>query len=244
MLKSIQDPELAPIYEGLPDIGYDNFCHQFLANVIFLGIIDPSANTVTLLQSEWGSLPSRTFKTGSTVTPFRKLLSLLQNMCVNCVYSRLVRALLFEKSGFFVNPARVSPDVLISDFGRLKIKEPSSVAVCLMTGIITDCSIISEGVTGGPDNEKTVHKVSIAPFRQDFRRDTTMWGKILYFDNLSCAISTEGMSFTTKPRTISAPVFSSGMFFGSVLEAVAIFPMLYLQDCPLPELPKKQAPGL
>ena len=86
-----------------------------------------------------------------------------------------------------------------------------------MTGIVTDCSIISEGVTGGPDNEKMVHKISIAPFRQDFRRDTTMWGKILYFDNLSCAVSIEGMSFTTKPKTLSAPIFSSGTFFISVL---------------------------
>jgi hypothetical protein len=81
-------------------------------------------------------------------------------------------------------------------------------AVCLMTGIITDCAIVSEGFTG-PENEKTVHKVSIAPFRQDFRRDTTMWGKVLNFDNISCAVSTEGVSFTTKPRTLSAPIFSN-----------------------------------
>ena len=130
-------------------------------------------------------------------------------MCVNYLCSRLVRALLFTKSGMFVNPARVNPDVLVSDFGRLKIKEPSSIAVCIMTGIITDCAIVSEGFTGGPDNEKAVHKVTLAPFRQDFRRDTTMWGKVLNFDNLSCAISTDGLSFTTKPKTISAPIFSS-----------------------------------
>ena len=108
----------------------------------------------------------------------------------------------------FVNTARVSLDVLISDFGRLKVKEPPSVAVCIMTGIISDCSIVSEGFTG-PENEKTVHKVSLAPFRQEFRRDSTMWGKILYFDNLSCAISTEGVTFTTKPKTVSAPIFPS-----------------------------------
>ena len=119
--------------------------------------------------------------------------------------SHLVRAQLFTKSGIFVNPARVTPDVFVAEFGRLKLKESSSVAVCIMTGIITDCSIVSEAVTGGPDNEKTVHKVSLAPFR----RDTTMWGKLLNFDNLSCAISMEGLSFTTKPKTLSAPVFSS-----------------------------------
>jgi hypothetical protein len=62
----------------------------------------------------------------------------------------------------------VAPDIFVSELGRLKIKEPSSMAVCLMTGIITDCAIVSEGFTG-PENKKTVHKVSIAPFRQDFR---------------------------------------------------------------------------
>jgi hypothetical protein len=133
-----------------------------------------------------------------------------------CTYSktcsRLLRALLFKQSGIFVNPARVTPDVFVADHGRLKIKEPSSVAVCIMTGIVTDCAIISEGFTGSPDNEKTVHKISLAPFRQEFRRDTTMWGKVLNFDSLSCAVSTEGLSFTTKPRTLSAPLFqSSGM---------------------------------
>lgn len=104
----------------------------------------------------------------------------------------------------------MAPDVFVAELGRLKLRETSStMAVCIMTGIVTDCSIIAEGWTGGPDNEKAVHKISIAPFRQDFRRDTTMWGKILNFDNISCAISTEGVSFTTKPRTLSAPVFSS-----------------------------------
>jgi hypothetical protein len=123
--------------------------------------------------------------------------------------SRLVRALLFTKSGAFVNPARAAPDVFVAEHGRLKVKEPSSVAVCIMTGIVTDCAIISEGSSGSPENEKMVHKISIAPFRQEFRRDTTMWGKILNFDSLSCAVSTEGLSFTTKPRTLSAPLFSS-----------------------------------
>ena len=103
----------------------------------------------------------------------------------------------------------MAPEVFVAELGRLKLKETSSIAVCVMTGIVTDCAIVSEGWTGGPDNERAVHKISIAPFRQEFRRDTTMWGKILNFDNISWAISTEGISFTTKPRTLSAPIFSS-----------------------------------
>lgn len=137
------------------------------------------------------------------------LVFVAQTCVLSSPHSCLLRALLFTKAGIFVNPARAAPDVFVAEGGRLKLKDPSSVAVCIMTGIVTDCAIVSEGCTGSPDNEKTVHKISIAPFRQEFRRDTTMWGKILNFDSLSCGISTEGLSFTTKPRTLSAPVFSS-----------------------------------
>ena len=153
--------------------------------------------------------------------------------------SRLIRALLFTKSGVFVNPARVAPEVFFAETGRLKLKEPSSVAVCIMTGIVTDCAIISEGCTGGPDNEKVVHKISLAPFRQEFRRDTTMWGKILNFDNISCAISTEGVSFTTKPRTLSAPIFHSSMSLLSLYVLLQISNFL----CSAPSSPKTPKRG-
>ena len=121
-------------------------------------------------------------------------------LCLNNSHSHLIQALLFTKSGFFVNLACEAPNVFVSDFGHLKIKEPSSVAVCIMTGIVTECAIISEGCTGRPDNKKVVHKILIAPFCQEFCHDTMMWGKILYFDNLSCTISAEGVSFTISSR--------------------------------------------
>ena len=213
MLRSIQDPELAPIYEGLPDLGcvLDDCDRHVLLNIVFLFLesIDQSTNMLMSAQLEWVSLHSKTYRVALEATIFRVLQSLLPKCLLNSLHSRLLRALLFTKSGFFVNPARAAPDVFVAEYGRLKIKEPSSVAVCIMTGIVTDCAIVSEGCTGGPDNEKTVHKISLAPFHQEFRHDTTMWGKILNFNSLSCAISTEGLSFTTKPRTLSAPIFSS-----------------------------------
>jgi hypothetical protein len=88
--------------------------------------------------------------------------------------SLLVRALLFTRSGFFVNSACLPPDEFVEEGGHLKLKEPSSTTVCLMMGVITECSIISESLAGAPDNAKAVHKVCITPFRQDFRHDTTL----------------------------------------------------------------------
>ena len=114
-------------------------------------------------------------------------------------------------------------------------------AVCIMTGIITECAVISDGCTGGPDNEKVVHKVSIAPFQQEFRRDTTMWGRVLKFDSLSCGILTEGISFTTRPRTLSAPIFASSSSMSCLsLLVIAFLNYSFVQMVPHRPLPKLQ----
>lgn len=86
---------------------------------------------------------------------------------------QLLHALLFTKSSFFVNPAHASPNLFVAELGHLKLKDLLSVAVCIMTGIITECAIVSEGFSGLPDNVKTVHKVLLPPFCQDFHRNTT-----------------------------------------------------------------------
>ena len=110
-----------------------------------------------------------------------------------------------------------------------------------MTGIITECAVISDGCTGGPDNEKVVHKVSIAPFRQEFRHDTTMWGRVLNFNSLSCGISTEGISFTTRPRTLSAPIFASSSSMSCLsLLVIAFLNYSFVQMVPHRPLPELQ----
>ena len=137
----------------------------------------------------------------------------------------------------------MSPNVFIAEAGCLKVKEPLSMAVCIMMGIITECAVISDGCTGGPDNKKVVHKVSIAPFRQEFRRDTTMWGRVLKFNSLSCGISTEGISFTTRPRTLSAPIFASSSSMSCLsLLVIAFLNYSFVQMVlhrPLPKLQER-----
>ena len=126
---------------------------------------------LTSLQLEWEFLRSRIYKKVWGMMIFRMLQTCSPcclKLCLNNSHSRLIRALLFTKSGFFVNPVHADLDMFVSEFGHLKIKEPSSIAMCIMTGIVTECAIISEGCMGRPDNEKAVHKISIAPFRQEF----------------------------------------------------------------------------
>jgi hypothetical protein len=67
-----------------------------------------------------------------------------------------------------------------------------------------------------------------------------MWGKILNFDNLSCAISTEGVTFTTKPKTLSAPIFSSsGISYLFLNFCSSCHYFLYSYPALSPKTPKK-----
>ena len=122
---------------------------------------------------------------------------------------------MFTKSGFFVNPACAPLDVFVEDGGCLKWKGPLSTAVCLITGIITECCIISQGMSGPPDSVKSVHKVCIAPFHQDFQHDTTAWGKVLGFNMISCAVFNEGIAFTMRLKST---------FFAASLGEFFLFP--------------------
>jgi hypothetical protein len=168
---------------------------------------------------------------GVDVVPFvvSCLYSLLVSLLVVFLCSLLVRALLFTRSGFFVNPARLSPDEFVEEGGRLKLREPSSTAVCLMTGVITECSVIAESLAGAPDNAKAVHKVCIAPFRQDFRRDTTLWGVVLNFYSMSGAVSAEGIAFTTRPKSAFFP--SSSCEWSLVFLCILSYDNLHSRFC-------------
>ena len=69
-----------------------------------------------------------------------------------------------------------------------------------------------------------------------------MWGRVLNFDSLSCSISTEGISFTTRP-TLSAPIFASWSSMSCLsLLVIAFLNYSFVQVVlhhPLPELQER-----
>ena len=77
-------------------------------------------------------------------------------LCLNNSHSHLIQALLFTKSGFFVNLACASPNVFISDFGHLKIKESGSQDL--------DSSFLS----------------GILPWHHDVGEDLILWQPVLH----------------------------------------------------------------
>jgi hypothetical protein len=102
------------------------------------------------------------------------------------------------KSGQYINTARADPNNLYAEGGRLKNVDSKNLSVGIMTGTTTE-SFILTGVDGGPrHNPWTEHRVTIAPFMQDMRRDVSAWGLALNFHIIGGLASTLGFSFTTR----------------------------------------------
>jgi len=67
-----------------------------------------------------------------------------------------------------------------------------------MTGTVTESFLIESAEAGPPHSPYAIHKVSIAPFEQDFWWDTAAWGKLFEFIVISGAISPAGFSFSSR----------------------------------------------
>lgn len=109
-----------------------------------------------------------------------------------------LRALLFVKSGQFVNTARVDPALLVVENMRLRVRDKKALAVCIMTGTLTE-SFVVESCDAGPRNAPyPIHKVTIAPLEQDWRRDVSVWGLLFDFHVIAGMLSESGFGFATR----------------------------------------------
>jgi hypothetical protein len=97
-----------------------------------------------------------------------------------------------------VNLARVDPKHLYVDERRIKNVDGKKLSVGVMTGTVTE-SFLFTPVEGGPGSGPwTLHKITIAPFTQDIRRETSLWGLLLGFDLIRGLTGPYGFSFTTQ----------------------------------------------
>lgn len=80
-----------------------------------------------------------------------------------------LKVLLFVHSGQFVNTARVDPAELYVDNYRLRVRKNKSLAVCIMSGTVTESFLLSPCESGPRHAPYSIHKVSIAPLEQDMR---------------------------------------------------------------------------
>ena len=121
----------------------------------------------------------------------------------------LLRGLLFVHSGDYVNMSCVDPGVLSPESSSstsrfIKIAGTRRCAVGIMLGIVTECNIVSAAIAGPPSATYSMRRITIAPFDQEFRRDTSVWGQVLEFHSIVGTISAGGVSFSSR-RKIEIP---------------------------------------
>jgi hypothetical protein len=112
----------------------------------------------------------------------------------------VLRELLFVQSGFFVNTSRIQPNILNVESGRLKMANSKHNAVGIMLGVISECFVIDETMVGPSQAPYPVHKVTIIPFAQEMRRDTSLWGQVFGFTAISGSVSNLGFSFSSRKK--------------------------------------------
>lgn len=98
----------------------------------------------------------------------------------------------------FVNTARIDPALLYVESSRLRITGTKNLAVCLMTGTLTESFVIEACESGPRSSPYNIHKVTIAPLEQDLRRDMSVWGLLFGFHLIAGAMSPMGLSFATR----------------------------------------------
>ena len=110
----------------------------------------------------------------------------------------VLNALYFTKSGSYVNTARIDPALLRVHNSRLHIADTKSMAIGIMTGTVTESFLVVPAEAGPRHSPYAIHKITIAPFEQDFRRDVSTWGLLLDFHVIAGMISPTGFGFASR----------------------------------------------
>ena len=156
--------------------------HHFLAGYahprFFFQVICVRSNHFLVLQNHSAHLLLRSLQVWrkKELSTFSIARSYFSFVLTPLFWRSVLSALLFTKSTFYVNTARVDPSLLGVENSRLRIADSKSLAICIMTGTVTE-SYLKDAAEAGPRHSPYgIHKVTIAPFEQDFRRDMSVWG--------------------------------------------------------------------
>jgi hypothetical protein len=109
-----------------------------------------------------------------------------------------LKALTFCQSNQYINTARINPALLYVENSRLRIKDKKSLAICVMTGTLTESYLIGSSEAGPRHSPYSIHKVTIAPLEQEMRRDASMWGMLFDFHVITGMMSPAGFGFATR----------------------------------------------
>lgn len=71
-------------------------------------------------------------------------------------------------------------------------------AICIMSGTLTESYLIDSCEAGPRHTPYPIHKVTIAPFEQEMRRDASVWGMLFDFRIITGMMSPAGFGFATQ----------------------------------------------
>ena len=118
--------------------------------------------------------------------------------CPLMFYHRwILKAPMFTQSGVYVNTSHVDPAQLYINNQCLYLSDKKCLAVGIMTGTVTESFLVDSAEAGHHTSLFQVHKVTIAPFKQDWRCDASLWGLLFKFSIVSGASLQQGFSFST-----------------------------------------------
>jgi hypothetical protein len=138
-----------------------------------------------------------------TICPSRRLgmfnlLFFLLSDALHAHCRSFLRALMFCRSSQYINTARIDPALLYVENSRLRIKDKKTLAVCVMTGTLTESYLIGSSEAGPRHSPYSIHKVTIAPLEQEMRRDASVWGLLFDFRVITGMMSPAGFGFATR----------------------------------------------
>lgn len=200
MLRSAQDPEMKKFYDGLPKI--DSF-----ADVTPFGV-DAQESLTSLrvsVVSTGKNMPASDFKWVHRLWTFSPFC-----LFVFSSHRNLISGLLFTRYAFYANLSRIDPALLeVDPQTRIKLRDSTTFCHCLMSGVVTASAIVSSVEVTGQNGKYLQHRITIAPFPQEMRRDTSVWGQLLDFSVIKATTSQKGFSFVTRGSNQTSKYSSS-----------------------------------
>lgn len=105
---------------------------------------------------------------------------------------------MFCQNNQYINTARIDLTLLYVENSRLRIKDKKNLAICIMSGTLTESFLIAPSEAGPRHSPYSIHKVTVAPLEQEMRRDTSVWGMLFNFHVITGMMSPAGFGFATR----------------------------------------------
>jgi hypothetical protein len=117
----------------------------------------------------------------------------------------------FTRAERYVNMARINPDLLVEG-NTIKFTDSNSIAIGIMALVVKESHIRipTNSNVGNP-----IYRLTGLPFAQEWRRDISVWGMKLRFDNcdITGPVSSSGISFQTRPAKNQSGQIRKYIFF-------------------------------